>query len=655
MSYKKIVLRDDPVAYWPMAGLSSQKTYANMLQEYTKYQQWIDMQLSYSQDSSAFTIEDVSEYGNHAGFTLGIPVFQNILPLSTKSSTDSQIAACEINDSSSIEIPNLDNAYKIFYKGTEEVKFGIEFWILFPNQINTKNSIIKIENENKNIIAEIYALDDSIYFNLNGIDAVSGSLLSYTTKKQISSYDKKIHVFAMYNEKNIEIFVNGISQESINMSSRFEFTESNYNKIFYYIGPAPSNNSYIISDLAFYYNKLSSNQINNHIVWGNRDSSPELYVKQGEAYHFDIKNQDYMYSIKKDFVIKSDYDKGSYAGLYFDGTGLTIPVTQFSQEYYGSWYYNLPISAYENFKGIDISWDSGSQNIHVLSSYDNGLTFNNFVENNKLVSNFLTTATSMNSSNLLLKVQIYSPDSSLPIQPRLDNLSIKIYKDLTIISDAGGFSIAPLSGKTYNISKEQNKIISNPENLGLYFTSQDNGTTYPGTAKISSANSSTYQSLEFWLKYNDAGEAIVSSSTNSNSSLYLVENNGIKTFYVGSGIDHLYINGIEYHNSDNFQAVSGRTYHIVLAFATQQTDEILLNGCLVTGVNPSSCSIGHISLHQVELSQADAMNRYLSYLTLFVGSVPDDGTTIIGSLAEYSDESTKLNGGIAVISRPHTY
>jgi len=41
MSYKQAVLRDNPIAFWPLNGTSSLRTYATILLEYATYQDWL--------------------------------------------------------------------------------------------------------------------------------------------------------------------------------------------------------------------------------------------------------------------------------------------------------------------------------------------------------------------------------------------------------------------------------------------------------------------------------------------------------------------------------------------------------------------------------------------------------------------------------------
>ena len=69
---------------------------------------------------------------------------------------------------------------------------------------------------------------------------------------------------------------------------------------------------------------------------------------------------------------------------------------------------------------------------------------------------------------MLVKVEMHSVDSSSDIQPRVDDLSIAIYKNIDLIADAGGFYMTPHSG-TYTLSKEDNGILLRSRNLGITF------------------------------------------------------------------------------------------------------------------------------------------------------------------------------------------
>jgi hypothetical protein len=596
MSYKNRVLSDMPLGYWRL-------------------------------QNSSITDETLSHNGSILGGST--PLFTDVAPITSNSFTDSNINGCYITDTSLIGITN---NYNFFIEGYEAGTFGIEFWLKLHSNPSARTTIFKATSQSGSTIASIYIEADSIYFDLGaGI-----------TKKQVVTWANPVHVFACYKEKTMEIFVNGLSDESVILNNTFKFTATSGQ---FRLGPSISGVAYTLNDFAVYSKKLSLNEIRSHMVWASRDSDPNSHVGQGSAYGFTIANKDSMFAYREVFGSKETYDNGYYKNLVSDGSGLTFTKTTESAEGYGEWIYNLPINQYDGFVGADINWSTGSPEtsvlnskyVVVLASYDNGATYQE-VSNNQVVPQFLTTASSLSSANLMIKVAMYSPDTSLTNQPRIDNLCIGIYKSLDIVSDAGGFHMTQLGSTTYNIQKDQKSILSRSKNFGLIFKSQD-GINSPGQAIISSSVSQ-YQSLEFWFKYNTiSGSSAITNGVYLNGSDHKIKSN------LPSG-GKLYVNGVD-ASSGNKVLIAGQTYHIVVTWPSQQSDSIYLNKN--NSYLPCDSMFGYINIYPNALSSVDVQTRYLSYLCIN-SSYVYDGSTSIGSLLEYSGTSSQINGGQPIIS-----
>jgi hypothetical protein len=325
MSYKQAVLRDNPIAFWPLNGTSSIRTYANILLEYATYQNWLDSELNYGSNPITFTLQDISSGGNHAAYTLGSPNFLDILPLATLSNYDTQTAGCKIDTNSSIGITNLPQYYNMFYTGTENLSFGIEFWLAFDETPSSDNILFECKYLNDSFI-KIYVNNDKIFFTISGKDKITNNAISYTTYKQVYSWDSQMHIFAYYSNGAINISVNASSGYSTQVKNNFIFSypKSYSRQFFYHVGSAEATNAFIINDLAFYDYVLSDNAIRSHMIWGTHNASPQNYVQQTEGFSFDIKESENMYVYKKDFSNPSSYKQGGLNNLIIDGKGLTL-------------------------------------------------------------------------------------------------------------------------------------------------------------------------------------------------------------------------------------------------------------------------------------------------------------------------------------------
>jgi hypothetical protein len=658
MSYKQAVLRDDPIAYWPLTGTVNLRTYATLLEEYATYQEFLLSEDTYGYQPGSFYFEDLSINSNHAAVSFGthLPIFQDVLTLNSRSFNDTNINGCKITDTSIVSIYDI---YSFFDKNQENKIFGAEFWVFFNDNPSTNVNLLSVYDSLSQInVFEVYAYNNAIYLT------VRNSTESYTTKKEIFSWDKKINIFVSYSERNIEIMVNGIADETVLIPNTFKFIGNDYPYLKYKIGPAETGKNFIINDLAFYTRKLSVNEIRNHMVWANINSDPEFAALQGSAYHFNIKERNEMIHLQKIFTKPEDYNLGVYSNLIPDKNGLKIQQTSAAGSQTGYWQYNFPIVQYTNFAGVDISWDSGftpnssianMEYVKVYSSYDNGQTWNQ-VYSNKIVPYFLSRASNASAAQLLVKVIMNSTNTSDELQPRLDNLRITIYKNLNLPSDSGEFILSPVASQTYMIRQNEDTLISRDRNFGIHFVNQNPNSGYPGTALINSVNNAEYRTIEFWFKYegcqNNTLGAVLDTATVNGVDLYVNPSTSVLTSNLGSN-GTLYVNGLAQNNG--YTIVPGETYHITLIYNQSTSNQIYINGSTDGLSTPLQAMYGFITLFPNKLSSSEIQSRYLSYITI-KSTVVYDSTTSLGSVVEYSgSKPTSINGGLPVISHDHTY
>jgi len=291
MSYKLRVLNDSPLGFWQFNALDgslySDSTYNN--------------NTANKNVASAISINDV-------------------LPLITNSSDDGYSTGIKFLSTSKVNITNYLGKYKMFYQGTENLDFSIEFWLSFDNNPPTDNNIITITSPS-GTIGKIYVNNDKIYYTIYDLNGVS-----YTTYKQVSTWDSQNHILARYSKGSLAILVNSISGDSISLPNNFSFLTnySNANNISYNIGPSSSDTPFIINALAFYDYSISDNLIKSHMMWATTDSAPQNYVKQTSGYFFNIKDSETMFSYKKDFKNVSNYKQGFINNLITDSNGLTL-------------------------------------------------------------------------------------------------------------------------------------------------------------------------------------------------------------------------------------------------------------------------------------------------------------------------------------------
>jgi hypothetical protein len=645
MSYKLAVLRDNPVAFFPLNGTSVLRTYQNILQEYDTYQDWLNTESTYGDDPITYTIEDISYNSNHGGFTLGKPLFADVLPLVTNSTYDTSIQGCRINDSSRIEIGNRQNNYKMFYKGTEKLAFSIEFWVSFVENPILNQTLIAV-NDGSETIASITVHNDRLRFTIFGSDYSTGQPIVFAAEKQIKSWDSQMHIYAYYENGTINIASNSEYGKSAVAPDFFNFSKSisDATKFMYSVGPSTDidyDNVFVINDIAFYDHILSENAIKNHMVWGNDDSKPQNFAQQSDAHFFDIKELPSMVEFERLFAKPVDYQEGRYDNLIADGMGITLLQGSTFTASQGSWTYLIQSSAMQKIAGVKFSWDSAMTGdeaystedyVIVEASSDAGATWK-IVENGYPAFYFNDNQT-VSYPDILVRIRISTSNISGRFIPRMDNFKVTVYKDLSIYSDTGEYLLSPIKGSftgdTYAVRDKYYNIMSRTKNFGIKLT--------PSQSMKSSAaiypqkQTSGYKTIEFWYRYNELNsnniQAILSLE-GAQPYIYFDPSDGV---VYQSNFDEVYVNGSPLNSVKSL--VDGESYHFVCTFTDLHNNTIYFNW---NGQDDQylETDLGFITIYSNQLTHNQAVARYLSYITSAV-SVIDSSSNIIGTMQEYA-------------------
>jgi len=139
----------------------------------------------------------------------------------------------------------IKNFYSWFLPGFEDGVFTIEFWV---DKKDIDNFGIFMQNENGSCIGAIGKVKEYIAFMLG----------SKIVTKSIPDIEGRINIYCVYNQKKMQIFINGIPSETLVLEDSFKFQDGVEKFVV-------SN----ISDLAFFARQLSDNEIKAHLSWEN--------------------------------------------------------------------------------------------------------------------------------------------------------------------------------------------------------------------------------------------------------------------------------------------------------------------------------------------------------------------------------------------------
>jgi hypothetical protein len=347
--------------------------------------------------------------------------------------------------------------------------------------------------------------------------------------------------------------------------------------------------------------------------------------------------------------------------LYLDVSGQIVQTT-------GIWTYTIPSSLYYKIVGGKISWNSATpdqqvdfthnlyNNVSVQIDKGNGweivnnsfpiLNYDFYLYDTNFAGEKPDQAPGFYFENdIKIRVVILSTDASSAYQPRIDNLEISIYKDLSIQDDTSNYVLEPysiidenwhnqpppgvqqISSRPYAIKSNNYNVLSRSNNFGIKTSLECVPFIRQNIPNLG------YKSLEFWFRkdtYN-SGHIMDTQVTNE----YITFNPLISQ----SGFKKVYVNG-EDISIVNKYIVLGESVHIVAIYEDSNINNIYLNNNLDLNQGVSA-TYGYIALYPNELSSSEVYDRYISFLTNKTEIVNESNS--IGTLAEYS-------GGDAVVA-----
>jgi hypothetical protein len=361
--------------------------------------------------------------------------------------------------------------------------------------------------------------------------------------------------------------------------------------------------------------------------------------------------------------ILSYYQDPSAYTLYGQSDSFSISFNNtlaISQK--GTWRYAIPSSYLNKTKGTRVTWDSGSSDNSVLStsqnviaevSNDSGSTWTQLT--NAYPAFQFPDSSSSQTSDLLVRFTLYTSDSSSAYQPRVDNIFIGCYKNLDIFSEGGGFVLTPRAGSyigdTYAIKKNFFNILARSKNFGIKINKTSNKNSIATIAPVVAGNG--FQTVEFWFRYDALSSSSVQTILDTlgmNAKLYF-DSNGNCLF---NGFSSVYVNGIQLSSSNIRLLTKGESYHFICVYPTSIFSTLYMGGDKSLN-NFSYGTYGYISLYPNALSQTDAQNRYLSFLSSSVSTVNANASltqasNLVGFLQEYQGISSITSTNQAILA-----
>lgn len=417
MSYQLQVIKDNPIAFWPLDELSG---------------------------TTAF---DVSGSGNSGTYSGGITT--DILPL-----VSGGVSGSLINNLKSISLPvvydyNGDSAAGgLATKYFSDNDFTLECWVY--SKISS-NALTPIFADIANAIG--------IYIN-------SGNLVLIVQDKRLDfrlpSIDQSFHVCATYTPTSMSLFVNGERAGSI-FYDKYNFTN---NSFLPQIGPTSSAlDSFIIDAPAIYRYALPQEKIQSHFNVFNGIAPIQIVGPDGGVL-FGLSDS----SIKKTFSYSYPYNKKwnqfEVAGLYYQDTEDYITVNTDSNEVVIYDTFSIPSAI--SLISSKVEW-SGTKGVSVQISRD-GITYTECTNGNAIPGYVYGNNSFSLERVLYVKIVLNSSDIS-KFFPKLYSLAFNFYSSKVLFADNHGEDIEPeesnLSLWDYDLSSDEYPILLRNKNNGI--------------------------------------------------------------------------------------------------------------------------------------------------------------------------------------------
>lgn len=301
MSYSQIVLSENPYGYWEFSDTPVQYdyfTFDNLTYQdlyYDMYDEGVFTGLSFDNtvyiekyfkiygeniieyqnnlvytdtygsiyDRWAFEIKDFSIRSNN-GIIIGQPSldYKPIVPGCQRS--------VKFNNTDIMFIPNI---YGMFFKGTENKNFSIEFFF------STDSSSIEDEHTLLNIgnLLRCYVKSDKIYLESNSTQVFV----------PVATWDASNYVCITYENRVLSLIVNNNTIERILLGAEYYFPDTTPQDIV--VGPsANSSISFFMNALALYSYILTNDQINRRLAWNNYLPSIRDISAEDEGDYFNL-------------------------------------------------------------------------------------------------------------------------------------------------------------------------------------------------------------------------------------------------------------------------------------------------------------------------------------------------------------------------------
>lgn len=573
MSYRLKILKDNPVAFWPL------------------------------DESTGTTANDISGCSNHGTYTGGLS--NNLIPLvpeglyGTLISSTKYITLPTDKDYYGSESSGLGNRYN------SDNDFSVEFW--FYPKINSTSLTTLLADVSNNV--GVFYQNGNIVFKLND------EILEYS----IPDTKKSVHVVCTYDVTSLSIYTNGTISAKKPLTN-FIFTNE---ELSLQAGPANGSDTFIIDAPAVYRYALDPKKVADHFL-SKTTINPIQIVQPDLGTLFQLSDKNLSVAYKYELPLNKSFSQYDTSSIYYDDKndliGLARTATAEEGEFVIEDYFTIPqglplISS--KVEWLDKNWST------VETSID-GISYETCVNGDTIPQYKIGNETFSDSPIIYFRITLSSPDTSRYLS-EFKNLIFSFYVDKNIYAINSGEYVSPIepdstsSGDSwdYSLSSSNNQIIARAQD-GLRCTSQ-NGFQVTTTKDVKSIEL-TYTPLS------TDRSCIVSTDQSGDSLRYSWASDGSIT---KSNISAIYVNGINRTLETNVSEflIAGEPHHIVINLTDSISNNIKFNSILGGGYASESV-YQNIGLYENELSLDQVETHFNLYTSKSSYTAEDSSFTM---------------------------
>lgn len=272
----------------------------------------------------------------------------------------------------------INNVYNIFYRNTEKKVFTIEFWISF-DEIPQSEQVLTIKNDSTTVGYLIFK-DNAATWTMWDSDNNA-----YTAKALIDSYESQLYVVMTFQDRNMNIMINGTNAGTARIPEGAFFTPTVSSPPYFQFGPR-NTYTYVIDNIAFYNYTLDKLKMEERFAWAKNSKNTDTYTVVNSGGIIDFHEE---MGIPQDYIVFNSTDawlSGSQRNILLESNAIKTKFINAAK-------------IYNNVETASISYSLVASKTGLVTSGSNSVLIENFDDIYNIASDAVTCQVYVNTTS----------------------------------------------------------------------------------------------------------------------------------------------------------------------------------------------------------------------------------------------------------------